>query len=898
MKTPFSVIKENLNDRKSIFIFPSEISAEMGMKSALNYGRVAVSKHRFLSWDRFKEQHLSINEEERRPVSKLDMLLFCLDMAQKNKKSPFLQTVIKPEFASQGSSMIPVLEQAMKSLSLLEEGFGDLASLSLKNDLKVLNGVFHNFKSAYKLYEIENPTSISIDDGFHYNILFSELILDFDEYKELLQTQKSVSIIDFSNSKKLKTKLDFYENDKEEIKSLFSKLQQIYKNENKQPSVIITVADNSLLPLLKYYESLYGLSLDYRLGKKLSDYNEIQFFSLMREAVGNNFQFSSFSDFLLNQSPPWKKDISVYHNIILRAASESFVLEDSYNWLQSIWSNEDISEDYFKKLFGLLRRIVNAPNFLILNASIQTLLTQYLDEDQLLGPARFHFQASLDKLKELVAKFDQFRTIKCDSPFSLWMHYLSSSQYVEKSTKLGIPVYDYRVSAGTNPDYHFVIGLNQSSSTVLKETIPLISEQQKELWSRSSSIKLTTEFSSSFVEVYKQSGKNVILSASSQTLSGPQTPPSSFVISDSVNYITQEYDDPILLERNAIKEDKSVPQLSNTLLDGFNQYKSNDEKVNSINQTNYTLNKIENEEMVSLFKEKWMKEEEISFSSSFLDNFAKCRWRALIDRVIRKSYPKESNVSDGAYEGQLIHSLFEFVYEVFKEKQLALNSENYNELMDIAQIKFEEFFINEEKKSYKPKPIDAHWESLKKEALKSLIKLINDEIKLFNGNRVDDLEAKLQIEKEDILFQGRIDRISRKGMNAKIIDYKRNLSFTKIDIDDSNLLSSYQMPFYFILAQQSRKSDQETLSLYYYDVKKRGFVAVYDNSVEKAWLSDEKLELVIQKTYEFIKSTKNDIEKGNFTISKEPDCKYCNYKSLCRIDYALTKLETKIGGKK
>jgi hypothetical protein len=88
----------------------------------------------------------------------------------------------------------------------------------------------------------------------------------------------------------------------------------------------------------------------------------------------------------------------------------------------------------------------------------------------------------------------------------------------------GIAVFPYRVSAGLEPGYHFIVGASQDATRVALSHYPYLREDQKERLSLSD-----RDLSVQFSALYEQSGERVYLSCSRETGSGAQLAAGYFV---------------------------------------------------------------------------------------------------------------------------------------------------------------------------------------------------------------------------------------------------------------------------------------------------------------------------------------------------------------------------------
>lgn len=141
-----------------------------------------------------------------------------------------------------------------------------------------------------------------------------------------------------------------------------------------------------------------------------------------------------------------------------------------------------------------------------------------------------------------------------------------------------------------------------------------------------------------------------------------------------------------------------------------------------------------------------------------------------------------------------------------------------------------------------------------------------DEIKFNNGIKIEALEKTITANFLDFNLKCIIDRIDRKEEEIEIIDYKKSLSFSSINIRKRDI----QMPFYDICLNYSNEYKNYEKSYFLYGIE----------------LNDEMQEVLMVGKEEIlngIQNIKNTL--SNFGINEETNsistCKECEFKVLC-----------------
>jgi hypothetical protein len=122
MNTIINVIKAEIKNQASCFVFPSETaSSTWTRKACLLSGQRSIAAGRFLAWDRFKETVIRADFRDKKPVSSILRKLFAESLVRKNASEKFFRTLVPPRFAEEGGIFTEQIASCLSSLALWED---------------------------------------------------------------------------------------------------------------------------------------------------------------------------------------------------------------------------------------------------------------------------------------------------------------------------------------------------------------------------------------------------------------------------------------------------------------------------------------------------------------------------------------------------------------------------------------------------------------------------------------------------------------------------------------------------------------------------------------------------------------------------------------------------------
>jgi len=893
MKLLINLIKTEKENSKAVFVFPSEAAAECWRRESLlilNQG--AVRNDRFLSWDSFKEQITSHDRTEK-PVNSVIRRLFASDIVRRNSGDDLLfQKLIPAEYSGQSSvfsdSILKILPE-LKALADKLSGSEDF-DVCLSGDYLLLYQEYLDFLSRNNLFEPswEFPELKTLSKD--YFIIFPALIEDFSEYSDYL-VSAGCRLLQAGPADS--SSFRFFENSVVEADSVLGRISALLQEGADAGSIIISSADEQSSTLLLSKARLYGLPIASRQGRPLADFPAGRLPQLIRECRQSGYSIASLKGLLLFKAFNWKDGL--LSSLLVRFGIENRCLKNTASSVYGdVWAarltaaKESELLSFYRRLRKRIEALTSCRTFEELAAEFQVFVSTFLDTDAESWDSRCEqvFQRTREVLSSLRDIEAGLAGTAVSDPLGIWIEVLQEKIYVEQGSGPGIALYPYRVSAGMNPEHHFIIGLSHDSSSIISKTFTFLSDQQrKEVGAEENNM---TE---DFIDVYSASGQQILISGASETPGGIALPPGRFIENSSVERISGEQleaVDPFYLENlwweGAAGDGSflnSAPVLTAVQREGFfyalATYMAGSEFDASVSPV------PEGELLEQVITAMSDRNNLLRVSASVLNRWSDCPFLYLMADVLNvRENEYILQAEDPMTAGMIMHDiLFEFFEELKADGQSYSSAgiEQYKKLIERkAEIVFERW---ENGKNYFYGPA---WDALKRRAVNLLLQFPSAEAELFDGLKPTHLEAWLDkvFEDEGIKAGGYVDRISTGAEGSVVVDYKKNWSkvskekFIQFD-EDGNLIrpkSGYQLPFYLILAEAA---GLKAAGSSYYSITSGQH---YPVSGKSGVLGDEDVELLKDLTISEIKRMAESIRNGSFQTPLR--CGGCGIRAVCR----------------
>lgn len=481
------------------------VLSEYVLSSSENPSRSAVRGDSVLSFDRFKELFYP-SRAGKRAVDEASRMLFSAFLVEKNKENlpyffPLSQNSVPDErMTAFISSMIKDLEDGLH-----------YSYTPLKKDISFIYEEYVSFLEKCGLYE---PAFIRY--GFEnnlrkkYHVAFSDADVHIADFLSKIEDRTNIEILSFDSI--APKELNVYDNEKQEIRSLFLEIRRLVEpSGGVDPSDIIisTPSYERILPYMEREAWLFSVPLVKMRGKSPLEYPAGMFFKSLSEIHDNNYSLEEMKKFFLNPSFPFASGLKV-RDFILSAIERNVSYRedpDRFLFVRSSSVYRDL-QHYLEGIYAAksAKRLVN---------QIKSLL------EKLLSPAQFNFpederlalekavEEEVDKRKKESLAL-QFRLRKNDEDvfsfiirtlmafssslesmedagfsysgqlFPLFLKVLENTVYVPQDKGEGVRIYPLGQALGVKARHHFIAGLNEAESRCVLKRAPFLSDYETE----------------------------------------------------------------------------------------------------------------------------------------------------------------------------------------------------------------------------------------------------------------------------------------------------------------------------------------------------------------------------------------------------------------------------------
>jgi len=877
------IIRETIEEKEVQFVFPSEVVSSFWRKEALSFCPTVASE-RFISWDTFKEQGFSSARTEL-PANTYSRYLFADSILQENAgPNPVFKRIVYPEhkqYTSTHLGAVVAMLPGLKDAYALLQSNPAAVEAAYREDIELLFTRYSSFLKTKGLFE---PAYEPLDKGTltgRYIIFFPQLLDDYGKYRSLLQALPQVRVIEAKGGELPQFAL--FENAKVELIGLMKRISAILEGGVKPWDIAVTLThtddwEDELLSAA----SLYGIPLELRGGKPLSEYPAGRLFNQIDEIAGNDFSYDAMLAFFLNPAIPFRSELMGRELLAFGREHSCFIAHQSGIGGKDAWEEKlkggsrELLRFYLQFKKGVLA-IREAKDFPSLRKAIQIFVSNYLDGKLMDEKSLKVFQFCMDTLTELTEASSRLSGLTPENPYLFFVRMLHERIYVERSESGGIPVYPYRVSAGIYPAYHFIPGASQESVRCIARPFPFLNDSQKEALMAGD-----TDMSEDFLRLYGRSGRSVKFSGAIEGFHRPGLVPGLFVSHNLVRKI--DTGETVQWNRYSTEPWSFDGSIYPAMRDGLLRIADTEGTTRWKGAVSVTLQK-ENSNSSN-------PSGIVYISPSDLETFASCPFAYLLGRVLSIGEEEFSmSFEDSKKAGTLYHETFLRLFSYIKEKDTVYRMEHEAAYLERLASITEDVFSSYEKRG--EDLLFPIWNELKSDVAEHGRLLIENESKLYNGWRVFLIEEFLSTDfhrKEGtktashFVLTGKVDRISEKDGMVHIIDYKKNTLPTRSEIvPDSGKPGSFQMPFYIHLAAEN---GYKVSAASYYQIERDTYVPVYESSGDKkAMISKENRERVMTSLLGEIQAMAEGIEQGMYPARE--NCDGCAFRSVCRLKYSI-----------
>lgn len=936
-------LKENIKNHKNRFVFPTQMAADLWAdRATLTCGVTAVAMERFLAWDDFKGNSIKSKQKDRKSIPSVMRTVFSTLLLEENKKNPFIKKLIGPEFSKEAGGFTNWITSLLPSLSLWKKHVEESKAVldEEDQDLMEIHDRYSKFLDENEFFDPAWETPPFQSDGNKYFIFFPEILSDYAEYKEILETTEDVTVVslpeDYLPSIAETEELpaaDFHADSRSELKSVAIKLRQLHEEENiRWEDMCISVPDmESYGRYIERELELYRIPHVIRFARPLDSTGAGNFFAQAKECVTSGFTFDSLRDLLLNLELPWKDKESI-NQLIEFGKNNNCICSYTYDGKDiDVWEESfktDISENRAKEFYRALKRhltpLVNSETFAEIRDEYFKFRNYAFDMEKCSPSTDRTISRCISELGGLIDIEAAYPKYKLPSPFSFFTEQLSATKYLEQTDNLGVRVLTYKTAACAPFACHIIVDASQSSLSVIYKPLSFLRDDKRKFIFKNQEDPNVTQH---FIMLYAMNSlsSNPVFTAASKTFTG-YSQVCSYLNEQEVkkDKLAKGYYD---FEKEWLKNkgESSPKAFTDISKEGFDFWKKC--QALSVTDGNDSVKTSDIQNRINRRFTSKTNGEKIQISASSLKKFYTCPRMWVENNLAGLDEPiNEASLIDGFAQGSLNHKVLELYFSRLSESKLEIRTtengleENYMKIL----LKAVDDAIEMQTKT----PMNANGNSFiatelinatKNVLVENMISVVQSFSTIFNGFTVVFTERKLSHEEpgKDYVLEGYVDLVISDGEDTYIIDYKRNATPELLYEDGSIAIKSdssddseeavqseakgpsnvpdFQMPAYLYLLEKSEGIKAENCA--FFSLGSREIVPVVGQKVfdmHKNLHPRSSLQVYTREDFEptmnlFHQKTDEYYQKirgGDFSISDANQhfdmCNTCTFRALCR----------------
>ncbi|NBF40576.1 MAG: hypothetical protein GVY14_09180 [Spirochaetes bacterium] len=921
----FPTIEEGLSRANTVFVFPSEVAAAFWRAETARRGPTrAVRVDRFISWDTFKEQVLQ-ERADLVPVNRTTRMLFADAVISENADRPFLSRIVDTRYAGEADAFASDIESLLPTLATLTSAdvYGGLEP-RLRSDVDELSRRYRGFLDAHGLFEPAWEVQRLEPGRREYVIFHPRLITDFAEFEPSLRDHPAVQLAGGDGGSVGVAAADAggaagagvesavagavsagaaaaereepaagpvmreYETSRAEIRDLCAHLEALLDDGVGPRDIAVTVCGaDAFLTYLEDACRRRSIPTSLRAGKPLTSYPAGRLFENLRALPQTDYGLDAMQALLLDRAVPWT-DPEVMRRVI-RLGIERGCLRNYRDegreqdvWLSALGGERHRGErGLYGRLKAQTRALTAADSFSRLRSALYEFFGTFLDTGAWSRTQLRVFQSCLDVLSDLIDTSERVGLVP-RRPFDLWLQALRSRVYVPREAAAGIALYPYRVAAGIEPQYHFLVNASHSRMRLVHAPYGFLRDDEKER------LGLTdTDLSDDYAAAYAVSGSSVAASYSRESFSGPDLPPSWFAERGLVQEVRrgEAAPDPFDAERSYFNAEEEPP---------VRVYRDQLRGLAHMGATGFTARRpdwsrtlVDDDTLRDrLHASRRTDEGRIRLSPSDVGSYRHCPFGYLMGTLLRLDPDVYTRAARAAADaGRTYHRGFERLYKrilehsgVFRRAEVEL----YHQWVEATAAE-----VTEEWALWRTSLSPAEIVSLRVRLEESMHTLLEADAERFDGWQIEVLERYEWVYfEEDAVLGGFMDRRMVGPGGAVVIDYKKNRLPRKkafrVDPEDPSQLEELQLPLY---AEILTRLDRRIGGLYLYSVEKGSYLSVFGED-EKAALDEEGLEASREAARQAAEGMLEGLRRGDFRF---PDprggCESCSFPGICRARF-------------
>ena len=516
-----TILLENINTPNSCFIFPTDVAASGWADHLLRLRGGAIAMKKFIAWDVFKQNSIKSKILNKKSIPSVLRKIFISALirenaqAAKSGETPFLTSLIRPQWAQQADRFAPWLTGLLPQLGVwfhkatgLDIGSilgknAEEASLILDDDEKDFFFIarrYAHFLDMYGLFEPAWETPPFNDEGLECFIFFPESLSDYSEYKELLASSPHVKIISSFNAENKPGDTFFYTNSRSEITEAALYIIALHEKSGiNWDSISVCIADSeNYEPYVLREFSNRNIPFVKRSSKPLTDYPAGFFFNSVIDCTSRDYAFSALTSLIMNRNLPWKDTASI-HSLIefginnncisswyeKEKAVNINVWEDAFN--QPYKRLDPAAKTFFKNLKRHLHALRTAASFSEVRRQYFIFRELFFNMEECSQETDLILSRCISELMYLIeieknfpdAVFDKSSRLSFIDPFLFFAEYLSGINYLAQQKLSGVNILPYKTAAAAPFDCHIVLGAGHDSLSIVYSKLDFLSKKKR-----------------------------------------------------------------------------------------------------------------------------------------------------------------------------------------------------------------------------------------------------------------------------------------------------------------------------------------------------------------------------------------------------------------------------------
>ena len=885
------VLLENINNPRAIFIFPTDVASSRWADQLLRLkGGGTIAMDRFIAWDTFKERSVRSQMQNKKSVPAVLRKMFVSGLIAENAelckegKKPVFSSLIRPRWAQQAASSAQWLTNLLPQLGAWFSSTTGLAAAQITSstvtrlaqefdgddcDLYTLGCRYAQFLDQHGLFEPAWEKPPFNDSGAECFIFFPDCLVDYSEYRELLEASGRVRAIYSTEAPEKNQKHDFffYTNSRSEISEAALYIRSLHERKNiRWDSIAVSIGNaEKYEPYVLREFKLRNIPFVRRTGKSLASHPAAQFFAASAHCVSQDFSLDAVNKLLLNNYLPWKDpgkiqrllEFGLNNNCIASWTENKDGKERTINvWEHAFEHTEEkvytMERGFFRSLKLRLTALRNSSDFANLRKNYFSFREYFFNMDKCLPETDLILSRCISELGYLAEMEKTFHGVKVPDPCMFFIEYLGEVKYLARQKESGLAILPYRTAAPASFDCHIVIGASQENLSEVFSRLDFLPRYKRE------KLGLKDEDASKvFIRLHKaNSFKQAAFFCSEKSFSGyaiphnslintedaplPETPQAQLRYAEFNQYRDKFANDLFTAENQFLTNAsrhlnhylfKDAPVLYNVQKKGFLAWmarRTHTAEPGSMENSN--------ENLLQLIHKRFFHEphnKQMSVSASSLETYYQCSLIWLYERVLKlESVNIDADLMPYTISGLVYHAVLNEFFSAIKEKKetLALPvadgdklflPDSYSELLLISVNKVFDifpFFPNNDE------PVMSGLtarllRAQKEQFLDNLNNFITAFISFFAGSKVIATEASyFPASQGSYVLNGRVDCVLRSPDDLGVIVDFKTKSMPAPDAckgTGEKGLADFQLPLYTRLLESSGQKEKIYTALFF-----------------------------------------------------------------------------------